>query len=228
MAQQLFELPPTQEQRMRMSYDDFLMTFDENVQAEWIDGEAIIFMPPTTIHQRVVFFLARLLSLYTDLFRLGEVFTSPIQMRAQPDGPTREPDIAYIANQHRDRITRQRLAGPADLVVEVVSDESVARDRADKFFEYQDMGVCEYWIIDPRPGKERVDCYWLDADDRYQPTPPDEQGRYHARVLPGFWFRVTWLWQESPPDPLTALAEMRGVPPSTLQALRDALTSTEH
>ncbi len=223
MAQQLFEMPP--EQRVRMSYDEFLAAFDENVQAEWVDGEVIIFMPPTTLHQRVVFFLARLLSLYTDLFRTGEVFTSPIQMRALPNGNAREPDIAYVANEHRDRITRQRLAGPADLVVEVVSDESVGRDRTDKFFEYQDIGVREYWIIDPRPGKERVDCYWLDANARYQPTPPDEQGRYHARVLPGFWFRATWLWQESPPDPLTALAEMRGVPSSTLQALRDALTS---
>jgi len=227
MAQQLFELPPIQEQRMRMSYDEFVAAFDETVQAEWVDGEVVIFMPPTTIHQRVVFFLARLLSLYTDVLRTGEIFTSPIQMRAQPDGPAREPHIAYIANEHRDRITRQRLAGPADLVVEVVSDESVGRDRVDKFFEYQDMGVREYWIIDPRPGKERVDCYWLDVDDRYQPTPPDEQGRYHARVLLGFWFRAAWLWQESPPDPLTALAEMRGVPPSTLQALRDALTKTD-
>ncbi len=225
MAQQLSELSPTQEQRVCMSYDQFLAAFDENVQAEWIDGEVIIFVPPTTLHQRVVFF-ARLLSLYTDVFRIGEVVTSPVQMRAQLDGSSREPDIAYIANEHHDRVTRQRLAGPAGLVVEVVSDESVARDRVDKFFEYQDMGVREYWIVDPRLGKERVDRYWLD-DNRYQPTPPDEQGRYHARVLPGFWFRATWLWQESPPDPHAALAEMRGVPPSTLQALRDALTKTD-
>ncbi len=158
---------------------------------------------------------------------MGEVFTSPLQMRGRPDSNAREPDIAYVANEHRDRITRQHLAGPADLVVEVVSDESAARDRVDKFFEYQDMGVREYWIIDPRPSKERVDCYWLDDAHRYQPTPPDEQGRYHARVLPGFWFHDAWLWQEAPPDPLTALAEMRGVPPPVLQALRDALTKTD-
>jgi len=29
--------------------------------------------------------------------------------------------------------------------VEVISDDSVARDRADQFYEYQTAGVQEYW-----------------------------------------------------------------------------------
>ncbi len=49
-----------------MSYDEFLAAFDETVQAEWVDGEAIIFMPPTTLHQRVVGFLFNLLSFYAE------------------------------------------------------------------------------------------------------------------------------------------------------------------
>jgi Uma2 family endonuclease len=58
-------------------------------------------------------------------------------MRATPDGPARQPDLLFVAREHLDRLTETRLSGPADFVVEVVSDDSVARDRADKFYEYQ-------------------------------------------------------------------------------------------
>ena len=49
-----------------------------------------------------------------------------------------------MAREHLERLTEARLSGPADLVVEVVSDDSVARDRADKFYEYQAAGITEY------------------------------------------------------------------------------------
>jgi len=38
-----------------------------------------------------------------------------------------------VAREHADRITDERVAGPADLIVEVISDDSVGRDRGDKF-----------------------------------------------------------------------------------------------
>jgi Uma2 family endonuclease len=114
-------------------------------------------------------------------------------------------------------LTDKRLDGPADLAIEVISDESVARDRSDKFYEYQEGGVREYWIIDPRPGKERVDCYWLTPERRFQAVLPDGDGRYHANVLAGFWFQSDWLRQEILPNPLLALAEIAP------QALRDSL-----
>ncbi len=66
----------------------------------------------------------------------------------------------------------------------------------------------EYWIIDPRPGKERVDFYQLQGDVRYQAALPDTQGRYHAPVVPGFWLDTNWLWQELLPDPLGVLQQI--------------------
>ena len=35
-----------QPERLRMSYEDYLQWADEDVHAEWVDGEVIIQMPP--------------------------------------------------------------------------------------------------------------------------------------------------------------------------------------
>jgi Uma2 family endonuclease len=195
------------EQHIPMSYDEFL-EFATDIHAEWVNGEAIIFMPPKTIHQQLVLFLSSLMLYFARSRNLGEVLIAPFAMRTGPEAPAREPDILFVAREHLDRLTTDRLEGAADLIIEVVSDSSLARDRADKFYEYQEAGVREYWIIDPRPGKERADFYQLMPDGKYQAALPDADGRYRAEVLPGFWLRVDWLWQEQLPDPLLVLREI--------------------
>lgn len=69
------------EQRIPMSYDEFLVELPENIHAEWVDGEAIIFMPPTTRHQDIVIFLASLLHFFVDFSRLGKLLAAPVEMR---------------------------------------------------------------------------------------------------------------------------------------------------
>jgi Uma2 family endonuclease len=201
-----------------MSYEEYLTWADEDVHAEWVNGEVIVQMPPKEPHQRVVAFLLQLLGLFSGLFRLGRLLPAPFEMRATPDGPAREPDLLFIAHVHLERLTEARLSGPADLVVEVVSDDSVARDRAEKFYEYQAAGVLEYWIIDPRPGRERVDFYVLDDKGRYRPVPVGSDGRYHSTVLPGFWLQVDWVLAPEPPEVLQALAQIVG-PQKLLEAI---------
>jgi Uma2 family endonuclease len=193
-----------------MSYEKYLAWADEDIHAEWVNGEVIVHRPPKIQHQRVVRFLLQLLSLFTQLCRSGEMLVAPTEMRAIPNGPAREPDLLFIAQEHLDRCTEARVSGPADLIVEVVSDDSVSRDRSDKFYEYQATGVREYWIIDPRPGYERADFYVLDTRGRYQPVPIDPDGRYHSTVLAGFRFEVEWVLSATLPDVLQALAQIVG------------------
>lgn len=213
------EILSKNEQRLRMSYEEFLDWSGEDAHADWVDGEVIVFLPPKTIHQRIVGLLSALLSVYARSFVLGEVLTAPFEMRLWIGRSSREPDILFVAREHQDRLTEDRLEGPADLVIELVSDSSVARDRADKFYEYQEAGVREYWIIDPRPPTQRADFYRLMPDGRYQAVLPDEQGRYHATVLAGFWLDPSWLWQEPLPAPLTLLGP---IAPQVLRGVRDA------
>ncbi len=208
MSQQTITTPEAAERRLKMTYDEFLAWADEDVHAEWVDGEVTVFVPPSIRHQRLVSLLHYLLGLYADLRNLGEVLVAPVEMRLEPPGSSREPDLLFVAKANASRLSAARLDGPADLVVELVSDSSVARDRADKFYEYQEAGIGEYWVIDPRPGKERVDLYALTAEGRYQAILPDADGRYHSVALPGFWMRAEWLWQDPLPKPLVLLQEI--------------------
>lgn len=134
----------------------------------------------------------------------------------------REPDVLVVLREHLARVQRTFLNGPADLVVEIVSDESVGRDRGTKFEEYREAGIPEYWLLDPRI--EQADFYWLDDRGRYQPAPLDDAGVYRSRVLDGLWLRVEWLWQQPLPDPTAVLLDVDRVAYSAY--LQDQLRTT--
>jgi Uma2 family endonuclease len=212
--------PYIREQPLAMSYEDYL-ALPDHLHAEWVDGEVIIFMPPKPRHQDIVGFLYYLLSSFTDLLGLGKVLLAPLEMKLAHS--SREPDILYIASEHRERLTEERLLGPADLVVELVSDDSVTRDRVTKFGEYEQAGVREYWLIDPRPVQQQARLYALSDAGTYATLEPDDAGRVHSAVLPGFWLRPAWLWQEPLPNPLLTLLSMQVLPPETLQSLFEAV-----
>lgn len=209
--------------KLPMTQEEFLAWEDEDIHAEWVNGEVTIFMPAGPIHQAISNFLETLLTLYANLFGLGIVRSAPLSMRAVASGSVREPDLMFIKTEHLGRMRRMFLDGPADLVVEIISETSVTRDRADKFYEYQDAGVPEYLIVDSRPGRGRIDYYALDEEGSYQPIVADEHGKYHSRVIHGFWFRKEWLFQEELPDPLTVLGEIRGLSRSEFEMLRSLL-----
>jgi Uma2 family endonuclease len=193
--------PPAWEQRLPMSYEEFLAFGDDTTHAEWVNGEAIVFMPPPLRHQNTLAFLLELLRRFCRIGNFGAIVVAPFEMRIAPEGPSREPDLLFVAREHLDRLTDRKLDGPADLVIEIVSESSAVRDRIEKFAEYQAAGIPEYMILDPRPGWQRVDFYALGPDGKYQAILPDGDGRYHSHALPGFWFQDDWFWQDPLPNP---------------------------
>jgi Uma2 family endonuclease len=184
-----------------MSYEDWLAWSGDAARSEWDDGEAIPFMPPKMIHQTLVSFLDRVLGLFVDLHGIGRVFVGPFEMRLPRSA--REPDVAMLLTENLGRKTAERVVGPADLVVEIVSDDSVGRDRLRKFAEYAEAGVREYWIGDPRPGRGTLEGFAL-GPGGYEPIPPDPDGRIPSRVAAGFRFDPAWF-DGSEPDVLAAL-----------------------
>jgi len=214
---------PDTPRRVAMSYEAYMLQDFDGARTEWVDGEAIIYMSASKRHQVLVAFLTKVLGQFVDFTGQGTVLTAPFETRLWEGGPAREPDLCFIAGAHADRLTDERLIGAPDLAVEIVSPGSVAIDRTAKFYEYQEAGVREYWLIDPRRGKERVDFWVLDAAGSYQPIPIDQDGTYRSKVLPGFWLNVGWLLASEPPDAFLTFARIVGpeVLATRLNALRD-------
>ena len=103
--------------------------------------------------------------------------------------------------------------------MEIVSEDSVSRDRVDKFDEYEAAGIAEYWLIDPRPRRRRATFYQLNEAGQYEAAPVGADGVYHSAVLPGFWLKVNWLWAEELPAPLSTLAQIVGTE-KVIEAMR--------
>jgi Uma2 family endonuclease len=219
--------PETKPARAKMSYEEFLQRAEDDAHAEWdaATEEVIVPMPPKNIHQTTLSFLYHLLSSFVGLFNLGKVMMAPFEVRLKPDGSSREPDIFFVANHNLARLTEERLNGPADLMIEIVSDDSVQRDRDKKFKEYGDAGVLEYWIIDPRPGKQRADFYRLSETGIYQLFATEDDERVESYILPDFWLRPAWLWQAGTLNPLSLFFEMRGLSAEQAQHIQQLLRS---
>ncbi len=186
----------------KMTYDEFLEWCDEDTLAEWVDGEVVMTSPASNRHQDISGFLESVLRSFVETRQMGIVRSAPFQMKLQHG---REPDLLFVAQEHLGRLKETYLDGPADLAVEIISPESVARDRGDKFYEYAQGGVPEYWLIDPQV--RWAEFYRLEGP-HYRPAFSGDEGVYHSEALPGFWLRVEWLWQEPLPKTLDVVREL--------------------
>ncbi len=192
----------------KITYEEFLERYD-GIRAEWIDGEVQLMSPVSNVHQRIGNFLFRVLAEFVEVYDLGEIFQAEFQMKLSDLRRGREPDILFVAKARLAHLRMNHYDGPADLVVEIISPESIQRDRVTKFAEYQRAGVLEYWLIDPVT--QQVDFFQLDGFGHFQSVPPDSEGIYRSTVLPDFWLRTDWLWQ-SPPPPLTSVRKALSLP----------------
>ena len=205
LAEALSEAPA----RREMTYEEFLAWADEDTLAEWVAlpgekiGEVVMASPASDQHQNLADFLITVLRPYVESHSLGWVRSAPFQMKLERG---REPDLLFVASGHLERLKETYLDGPADLVIEIISPESVARDRGTKFYEYAQGGVAEYWLIDPQV--EWIEFYRLGEAGFYEVVFSGREGVYHSEALPGFWLRVEWLWQTPLPPILAVLREL--------------------
>lgn len=194
----------TREVPHRMTEAEFDAWMDEDVWAEFQDGAVITKMPALMKHELLCKFLLILLELFTTHKGLGLVLGSQYAIRLRPD-LRHVPDLLFVSQARPGIVGERFVEGAPDLVVEIVSPDSVARDWRDKYIEYAEAGVREYWVFDPQ--SEHVEWYALNPEGHYEMLGAQD-GVLRSRVLEGFYLRLERLWQGGLPDPLKALREM--------------------
>ncbi len=127
--------------------NDYFALPDTNRFVELSEGRLIMPPHPTDSHQFTLGELYVILRGFVNERDLGTVRFAPLPVRLWPD-KIREPDIFYVSREHADRIGEQYYS-PPDLAVEVISPSTRLTDRRDKFGEYAQAGIQEYWLVDP-------------------------------------------------------------------------------
>jgi Uma2 family endonuclease len=126
------------------------MPYGDGNRYEIIEGELFVSCSPGLTHQRVT---ANLITLFVIFLRenpIGEFVPTPGLIFSEYSGVI--PDLVIFLNQKSDAIiTGERLTGPPDLVIEILSPgpANIRRDRVVKHQLYSKHGVPEYWIVDP-------------------------------------------------------------------------------
>ncbi|MDZ4763231.1 MAG: Uma2 family endonuclease [Chloroflexota bacterium] len=180
-----------------VSEDAYLAVYAGNYY-EWIEGTVIHLSPASLRHNDSLDFLKALLVVYMKLRPIGRVVASPFTMRMTAIRRDREPDIMVVMNAHRDRLHETYIDGAADICIEVVSPESVARDSDEKFTEYQKVGGREYWLFDMPNKQSRF--YRLNAQGKFELQPLGANNDYRTPLLPDFVLPNELLWGNTVPD----------------------------
>lgn len=132
-------------------------------RAELIDGEMFMMATPMTVHQRI---LVKLIFEIETFIRKNkgncELLPAPFGVYIKKDDRNYvEPDISVIC--HENKLDEKSCHGAPDWVIEIVSPSSRKMDYVRKTTLYQETGVREYWIVDPK--KEMVTIYEADQWD---------------------------------------------------------------
>lgn len=152
---------------IKMTAQQFLELGEDppGVRLELVDGEIAVSPSPTPEHSYVVLELAAILRQHVKNNKLGRIYADVDTIVGKYQ--VRRPDILYFSIARLNLVGRKAMEGPPDLAVEVISPSSIEIDREDKFTQYADAGVLNYWIVDPI--QKTVDAYHL-INGKYKPA----------------------------------------------------------
>ncbi len=171
----------------RWTYKDYADLPDDGRRYEIVDGVLYTTPSPNEWHQTVVGRIFRYLSAHIEDGGLGRVYIAPLDVELAPDTVV-QPDVLVILNASREKITKSRIIGAPDLVVEVASPGTVAHDRREKQDAYARAGVPEYWVAIPEA--YTIEVLVQEAGEYRSLGVFEGQALLPSRAVPGFLVHV--------------------------------------
>jgi Uma2 family endonuclease len=185
-----------------VSEEEFYALEGEDSDWEFLDGR-LVMSPASNRHEDLFRFLLIVVGGFLDERGGGAVRGSRYPMRLD-ERWSPEPDLMVVREENLDRMGTQRLEGPADWVVEIVSAGDFRFEEREKLPRYRQARIPEIWLIDPYAESVRVETL---TPGGYQVTTLEE-GRLASTVIPDFWIEVGWLWREPLPSTLACLRQI--------------------
>ncbi|MFD2211915.1 Uma2 family endonuclease [Virgibacillus halophilus] len=152
------------------TYADYL-SWPENERIEIIDGVPYLQAAPSRIHQEVLSDVHRQLANYL-LDKDYKVYPAPFHVVLDPENENAddarskyvlEPDISVVCD--KEKLDDRGCKGSPDLIVEIISPSTARKDKIEKFHIYEQYGVQEYWMIEPK--EKIVSVFSLQRNGKY-------------------------------------------------------------
>ncbi|CAL9495212.1 hypothetical protein SUDANB1_03315 [Streptomyces sp. enrichment culture] len=126
---------------------------------ELIDGSLVFVSPQTIFHERAIdFFKWQLQSLAPADLEVFREFTIDLDRQNRP-----EPDVVVVRGDVVEDPDQTRFpAGAVLLAIEVVSEDSVSRDRETKPLKYARARIPHYWRVENENGRAAVHVFELE------------------------------------------------------------------
>lgn len=138
---------------------------DSRTRYELIDGDLIVTPAPVPEHQRLQFRLSRVVDRATERLPRVSIFLAPIDLR-DTDQSVVQPDLLLLLDERTAFETASDIAGPPNLVVEILSPSTERIDRGKKLAFYARLGADELWLVDGK--RHTLSVYSEPVDGRYR------------------------------------------------------------
>jgi len=171
----------------KYNYQDYLNLPDDGKRYEVINGELIMVAAPNTIHQNIIIKIIYEIEGYLRKQKMGKIFCAPTDIKFN-DTNVVQPDILFISQDRLNIITENNIVGAPDLIMEILSPGTAYYDLLEKKELYEQCGVKEYWIVDPK--KQRVDIY-INVGQQFDLNQRVElEGVLKSSVMKGFEVKI--------------------------------------
>ena len=126
---------------------------------------------------------------------MGDAFSDRTRIASLPGSFSEEPDLVFISHRSIDsgrvqlvpKKSREKgryieVLGPPELIVEIISDSSDAKDTRRLPPAYYAAGVPEFWLVDARE-EDLVFRIHRRGESAFVPRRPDREGYQRSSVL---------------------------------------------
>ncbi|HNB52509.1 MAG TPA: Uma2 family endonuclease [Anaerolineales bacterium] len=138
------------------TYEDYLKLPDDGRRFEMIEGVLYVTNAPNIDHQFVVSEIVQKVGSFVRQHQMGYVLSAPFEVHLSEHTRPVLPDVIFLRNEHWPSTGASYFEGTPDLLVEVLSPSTRRTDQVIKFSAYEQAGVPEYWIVDPKSRSVQV------------------------------------------------------------------------